>query len=358
MLNHVIKRTSQGRYQCAVCGCSWHRRPNEFAPCLGVWCYTPDQPILDYLKSQTQLGSVGLCPGGLPKGYYYEARGKKAYWFWLYDEREARPRHQATEAQRAALIKARHVLVKRSTCQRCDQRFHQKARWPRNGLCSDFRAAIRRRARIAAWAQARLEEGGCLILDTETSGLDDQAEVVEIVAIDTTGAVRLNARIRPQGRIPEHISRMHGITNQDVASAPRFVDLWPQIASLLSSHKLIIYNAEFDRRLLYQSYARAGLTAAFPLLETECLMWSYAEFAGSRNRDGDYAWWSLADACWNLNVEGGDHSALEDCQASLRLLKALAQYREPLYEAWLAQEAAGEQATANDALQQSEAIPF
>jgi DNA polymerase-3 subunit epsilon len=357
MQSHRITR-GQDRYQCVVCGCSWHKCPDRFLPCLGVWCYTPGQPVPDYLKSQTQLAAAHLRPGGLPVGYYYEARGKKAYWFWLYDEREAHPRRQATEAQLAALAKARQTLLERSTCQRCSQRFQKKARWPKNGLCSDCRAAIRRRARIADWARALLEEGTCLVLDTETSGLNDQAEVVEIAAIDMTGAVCLNARIRPQGRIPEQVSRMHGITNQDVASAPSFADLWPEIRPLLSSHKLLIYNAEFDRRLLYQSYAKSGLTAAFPLPETECLMWAYAEFAGSRNRNGDYAWWSLADACWNLGVEGGDHSALGDCQASLRLLKALAQYREPLYEARLAQEAADEQASANDELQQAEAIPF
>jgi DNA polymerase-3 subunit epsilon len=275
--------------------------------------------------------------------------------FDIYDEREARPRRQATEAQQATLAQARQALLQRSTCQRCAQRFQKNARWPKNGLCSDCRAAIRRRARIAAWAEALLEEGTCLIIDTETSGLDDQAEVIEIAASDLSGAVYLNTRIRPQGRIPEQVSRMHGITTQDVASAPSFADLWSQIGPLLSSHKLLIYNAEFDRRLLYQSYARAGLTAAFPLPETECLMWAYAEFAGSRNRDGDYAWWSLADACEHLGIEGGNHSALGDCQASLRLLKALAQYREPLYEALLVQEAAEE---ATSGLHQPEEIPF
>jgi DNA polymerase-3 subunit epsilon len=354
MLRHVIERRAGGRYQCAVCGCSWHRRPNEFAPCLGVWCYTPDQFIPDCLKTQTQLHSAGLRPGGPPVGYFYEARGKKAYWFWLYDERQARPRHQATEAQHTALAQVRQALLQRSTCQRCSQRFQKKARWPKNGLCSDCRAAIRRRARIADWARALLEEGTCLVLDTETSGLNDQAEVVEIAAIDMTGAVCLNARIRPQERIPEQATRLHGITNQDVVNAPSFAEVWPQIAPLLA-RKLVLYNATFDKRLLYQSCARAGLAAAFPVLETECLMWSYAEFAGSRNRDGDYAWWSLADACENLGIEGGNHSALGDCQASLRLLKALAQYREPLYEALLVQEAAEE---ATSGLHQPEEIPF
>jgi hypothetical protein len=84
-------------------------------------------------------------------------------------------------------------------------------------------------------------------------------------------------------------------------------------------------------------------------------MWSYAEFAGSRTRDGEYVWWGLADACWNLNIEGGNHSALGDCQASLRLLAALAHYREP-YSARLEQEAAEEQAAAEP--QKAEAIPF
>ncbi|HHQ4784521.1 TPA: hypothetical protein ACSPZU_004090, partial [Aeromonas veronii] len=42
----------------------------------------------------------------------------------------------------------------------------------------------------------------CNILDTETTGLDDQAEIVEISIIDQLGKVVFDSLVKPQKPIP------------------------------------------------------------------------------------------------------------------------------------------------------------
>ena len=52
-----------------------------------------------------------------------------------------------------------------------------------------------------------------LILDTETTGLNENAEIVAIV--DTTGTTRYSAPIMPKGRIPS--ADIHGLTQPEKA---------------------------------------------------------------------------------------------------------------------------------------------
>ena len=48
---------------------------------------------------------------------------------------------------------------------------------------------------------ALLDRKDILIIDTETTGIDARAEVVEIAAVDTTGALRFRALSIPVGPI-------------------------------------------------------------------------------------------------------------------------------------------------------------
>ena len=74
------------------------------------------------------------------------------------------------------------------------------------------REAISRQAR--AWLAAN-----ALILDTETTGLGDDAEVVELAVIDCAGAVLLDTLVRPSGPVPAEAAAIHGITDAMAANA-------------------------------------------------------------------------------------------------------------------------------------------
>lgn len=52
-----------------------------------------------------------------------------------------------------------------------------------------------------------------VILDTETTGLDEHDEIVEVAVIDMSGKVLLNTLVNPIQPIPYEATQIHGITN-------------------------------------------------------------------------------------------------------------------------------------------------
>ena len=66
---------------------------------------------------------------------------------------------------------------------------------------------------------------GPLIVDTETTGLGDDAEIVEIAVVDSQGSIVFDSLVKPSRPIPREASDIHGITNAAVAGAPGFAQL-------------------------------------------------------------------------------------------------------------------------------------
>jgi DNA polymerase III epsilon subunit family exonuclease len=90
-------------------------------------------------------------------------------------------------------------------------------------------------------------------LDTETTGLEKNDEIVEIAVIDKIGNVLINTLIKPRSLIPDSASSIHHITNEMVKESPEFPDVWPNIQKLINNRPIGMYNAEFDVRLIKQS---------------------------------------------------------------------------------------------------------
>lgn len=168
-----------------------------------------------------------------------------------------------------------------------------------------------------------------VVLDTETTGLDEYARVCEISIIDGSGNTLLDTLINPEIEIPQDAIDIHGITNQMVADAPTIIDVGLQIQEALSGKTLCIYNSGYDVRLLNQSFNvhldfhKHVWNTAF---DVRCIMQSYAEFYGELdNRFGgfQYRWQKLVNACAQQNIDTTNftaHRALGDCQMTLALM--------------------------------------
>lgn len=173
--------------------------------------------------------------------------------------------------------------------------------------------------RARAWAAKMLADPSTLILDTETSGLHGSAEIVQIGIIDVTGRVLLDTLVKPTRAIPRDASAIHGITDAMVKDAPTFADLAPQLREFLSGATVVIYNADFDIRMMEQSAAARGLTYEVPIFagEYKDAMEHYSAWVGS--------WSSLHRNYRWQRLPGGDHSAVGDCRACLKVLKMMAE---------------------------------
>ena len=134
------------------------------------------------------------------------------------------------------------------------------------------------RQSASAYAREKLMEKP-LFLDTETTGLERDAEIVEISIIDDDENCVFESFVRPSRKIPASATRLHSITDEMVATARPWPTIWPVIRSLLIGRVLVIYNAEFDLRLMQQSHAAYRLPWR-ENLQAVCAMQLYGQYRG------------------------------------------------------------------------------
>src|SRR5262245_40268510 len=98
-----------------------------------------------------------------------------------------------------------------------------------------------------------------VFLDTETTGLDGNSEVIEIAIVDRAGVALVDSLVKPAGPIPDAAAAIHGITDDLLVDAPSWPELFPRVASICSGRRVIVYNAEYDLRLIGQTCRAFGI---------------------------------------------------------------------------------------------------
>jgi DNA polymerase III subunit epsilon len=82
--------------------------------------------------------------------------------------------------------------------------------------------------------------------------------------------------------------------------------------------RVVVYNASYDRRVWDAAVGRLGARAALAgeLASWECAMRAFAAYVGERSKRGVYN---------NQKLPGGDHTAIGDARATLRLIERMAE---------------------------------
>jgi len=157
---------------------------------------------------------------------------------------------------------------------------------------------------------------GFAVIDVETTGLSPKGHRVlelAIVRTDPTGRVvdEWVRRFDPEG--PVGATHIHGITAADVAGAPRFAEVLPEVTRRLAGAAIAGHNVRFDLGFLRAEYARAGW--ALPFLPSACTLehsWDHLPHLDRRR---------LPDCCAATGIRHADaHSALGDARATAMLL--------------------------------------
>ena len=164
-------------------------------------------------------------------------------------------------------------------------------------------------------------------IDTETTGTDLNAGIVEIAVIDFDGGVLIDSLVKPVGTIPADATAIHGITNEMVKDAPRWDKVWQEVEAAISNRAVGIYNADFDLRLMRQSHQKNWMRWYDPEgTEFFCIMKLYAQFFGVwNNQRGGYRWQSLDAAGRQCNILlPNSHRAKDDTLLTLALLEFMA----------------------------------
>jgi len=279
----------------------------------------------EHLLTKKQMSDAGFQVGKKlppPKGKVRRSKSPDG-WMYLYDNSCGVPKRKISEAQKAALEKAQ-INSKRIEVQCCkcgdfilDRRGRfltvTRKRYDEKDYSNVVCHICRDRDSVEGWAREMLS-GEFVILDTETTGLSEP-DIVQIAVIDQGGQVLIDTLVKPTKEILPDAIAIHGITSEMVADAPTFDKIYDDIVAVLSGKTVAIYNADFDSRALYYSGAPYGLTK----LDYKycCVMEMYSQYCGDWSEyHGDYRWQSLT---------GGDHTALGDCLATLKIIKEMAE---------------------------------
>ena len=125
-------------------------------------------------------------------------------------------------------------------------------------------------------------------LDTETTGVADDDEMVELTIIDDDGEPLINTLIKPKfHRTWAGAQRVHGISPLDVRHAPTQDEISDDIRKVVKGKRVVIYNAPFDSKFLPELEDAAEIT---------CAMREFAKWNESR-------WKSLTNATKIIGYE-------------------------------------------------------
>jgi len=159
------------------------------------------------------------------------------------------------------------------------------------------------------------------VYDTETTGVDRDARLVEIAIVqfdkDGTQLDEWSTLVNPQTPIPTGAQKVHKISDKMVKDAPVFDDdLYNQIAKRFRGHTLVAYNMSFDHFILLNEAKRLGkpwgaFFGADPLVLARQIL---------PNLRGGYKQTNVLKRLGLFDEDNPNHRALQDVKDTARLL--------------------------------------
>lgn len=170
-------------------------------------------------------------------------------------------------------------------------------------------------------------EPGYVVLDFETTGFDPVVDrVIEIglvrLAEDGSTISAWSSLVNPGG--PVGATHVHGLTEDDLRSAPSFADIADEIYKRIRQQVLVAHNYSFDGQFLAVELGRAGWRLPQPLTSI-CTLQNARRLMPqlSRHRLGDCV------SALGLSPENGHH-ALDDALMASNLLRHFIELEEGL----------------------------
>ncbi|MEM1172473.1 MAG: hypothetical protein AAGJ08_26190 [Cyanobacteria bacterium P01_H01_bin.35] len=149
-----------------------------------------------------------------------------------------------------------------------------------------------------------------VILGMKTTTLNTKNEIVELAITDLDGNTFINTLVRPSSNAQEILE-----------GKPTFAQVYPKIMEITQHKHICVYNRQLNFTILKRTVHKYG----FPQLNYSsgiCIMLMHNEYCNK---------WDNTNKCWENQSFNGGSQALEDCLATERLVKKMAEseYRTP-----------------------------
>ncbi len=240
----------------------------------------------------------------------YGMVGYDAKQFFETTEEELRSAIPDLDKEKAERLKK--AREKGLTCVRCDEVQRNYSQINKEKHCHKCQYAIK--------CEEFLNSDQYIILDTETTGLGWNDEIIELGILDMQGNVLYESMFNPNQTIPTEATEIHGITDEMVKYCPKFNSEWEKILEIIKDKTLLIYNANFDTSMLYRTLEQHGI-----LLEDDFRFDSFCIMNFYQNYRQERRWTKLSNACWEIGIKvEQNHRAVGDCRMVLELIKAIA----------------------------------
>lgn len=159
-----------------------------------------------------------------------------------------------------------------------------------------------------------------VVLDTETTGLYKDDEVIELSVIDELGRELYHSLFKPEKKMGEAALRVTGLDNPMLENEPLFKDEWKNIKQAVGEKKILGHNISYDYRITLATAKRYGINEnEVKSLFHDCI--DSKEIAKKYLRSRSY---KLAYLCKKLGItESQKHRATYDCLQTLQMLRRL-----------------------------------
>lgn len=157
-----------------------------------------------------------------------------------------------------------------------------------------------------------------IALDLETTGLDPKKnKIIEIAAVHVKdGAVieRYQTLLNPGWKLPEQITELTGITNEELLDAPVIEEKLGEFLEFIQDRVIVGHSVLFDYSFLKRAAVNQGLVFEAKAIDTLKIARKYLADLPSR---------SLHELCVHYGIEHHAHRALADAEATHELLVRL-----------------------------------
>lgn len=149
-----------------------------------------------------------------------------------------------------------------------------------------------------------------ICIDVETTGLENDDEILQISIINQNGDILLNEFCKPENKtVWLEAMSINGITPEQVKNCKQYSFYKDKVQSFIDEYDVIIgYNVSFDLNFLRCDYNNKKIID---------VMKYFAHVYGEWNNYNSYTWQKLVECAEYYNYSFNAHDSLEDVKATL-----------------------------------------